>query len=211
MQLNCKPCPEGYTSEPGSVGLDSCISMRPCVLTDLLRTYSECRIENDSRSLSFSYLKPLSCNPKSPDSFKLPPTQNFSPCKRCLRGQYYNNEAKTCKYYCPDGTHSIVERYKGTGGNWNVEPSECRRCPDGKSAVKVYELEHFDAWPEFIQKKCLVFDTSLSSFSECEKVYGWIINEESIDTVSFNKFLTLLASRNQTRDAIQPNDDCFYS
>lgn len=26
----CKSCPEGYTSEPGSVGADSCASMRPC-------------------------------------------------------------------------------------------------------------------------------------------------------------------------------------
>jgi hypothetical protein len=33
--LICKPCPEGYYSEPGSIGENSCFSMRNCTVDDI--------------------------------------------------------------------------------------------------------------------------------------------------------------------------------
>ena len=100
------------------------------------------------RTTTFSWRQPLSCNPLDKASLKLLTEKNFSPCGRCLRGQYFNNVTGFCSEYCPDGTYSLIERNPRFGANWNVEPSECPKCPEGKASVKYYELEHFQTFPD---------------------------------------------------------------
>jgi hypothetical protein len=85
--------------------------------------------------------------------------------------------------YCPDGTYSLVKPYFHNGGNWNQEPWKCPVCPLGKAAVKVYQIEHFEEWPESVEKKCLVIDHSLAGPEECEKSYGWTIDYQ-LETIA---------------------------
>jgi hypothetical protein len=94
-----------------------------------------------------------------------------------------------CDKYCPEGTYSLIPRYSGTGGNFNVESSECPVCPPGKAAVKLYELEHFQTWPQFLRKNCKILNTTLTKEGACERTHGFYPSKsETLDSVKNLRF-----------------------
>jgi hypothetical protein len=103
------------------VGDGSCMSMRPCLQSDVEKKHEPCNTESSmpNRNATYDWIKPLMCNPEATGSFKLPKKATLLPCRSCQRGQYLDLRTKECNQYCPEGTYSLVEKYLHKGGNWN--------------------------------------------------------------------------------------------
>lgn len=79
----------------------------------------------------------------------------------------------------------------------------CSACPEGKAAVKMLEFEDFEEFPQIMKKKCTVIDTSVASDNDCDRFYGWRIDNLKIDSVSILDRLKYLGYWNRSRNKIE--------
>jgi hypothetical protein len=120
---NCENCPFGQESFAGAT---QCFpSSKPCLQSDIYSSFSTC--QNNMRTETFSFIKPVLCNVTHPDSITLMPPRSV-PCNpHCQLGQMQSNGVCT---YCP------MNSYK------DDSVAQCTMCSTGKSI----ETENYYVW-----------------------------------------------------------------
>lgn len=142
----CLLCPDGTSSAEGSVGLESCETLKKCTQNDYHFVYSEC--EKGIRGKIYEWNFPLVC---SNDGVLLPDNENV-PCEKCPAGMVFNSAS--CEY-CPEGYFTEIEGM-----------SACLQCPPGRYAPKSLTYKDFSEIPKDFSLKCID-----SNLNEC--FYSW--------------------------------------
>lgn len=117
----CRPCPAGRWSMPGTVGVGSCMALRNCTERDVKVSLTTCI--KGKQQQKRSWLEPVRCDVNATGAHSLLSSGKIQPCTAC--------EPNTAR------------ASSGTGA---CRPKSLT-CPAGEFSVTQLVLENWDEWP----------------------------------------------------------------
>lgn len=169
----CVECPERRFSLANSVGVESCIEMRPCTMYDYELISSKCESrQNDknyalSRILSYRLISPIICDINHPNSLKNVP-EEIEECGKCEDGLFLNSDYECVP--CPKGSYSNASTF-----------FKCIQCKDGTFAKSVYELNKFYGIKDNeFENNCIAYENQIDCINK-----KWIFMKDKITVSTF--------------------------
>jgi hypothetical protein len=119
LDFACYDCPKNTFSPKGSIGLDACVSRRPCTNDDVIEKFTKCI--DGKRNITFAWSEPRTCEVDLPGASALPKHKLNVGCDACEKGYILNDDDECEK--CPMGQRLAA----GT--------DTCEKCPAGKVVI----------------------------------------------------------------------------
>ncbi|OMJ78499.1 hypothetical protein SteCoe_21652 [Stentor coeruleus] len=141
----CKKCPYGTTSLPGSGNILDCYKLKNCTELDYHYYFSECKDEKKTKIYEWNY--PLMCDN---NGINLPDMHDID-CGGCPLGEFYN---ETHCEYCKTGSY-IVDSNPG---------KECLECSAGKYSPKILAFNDWSEIPDQFRTWCMSAENTICSF-----------------------------------------------
>lgn len=175
----CHSCPERTFSVPGSSGLESCIELPACQVTDYRELFTGCI--SDMRTKQYEWNFPHICDEST--GVTLPSPEIGLACEPCLPGYHRSNIS-------PVSLESIcIPCPPGTATNSSLPEALCSLCPAGTYAPKIVNFTHWSPLPLNVTNDC---HPAIGQF--CTETLGWVVNGNGLfsgNNLVSNVFLVL--------------------